>query len=99
VERLSTWLRGLQRRAIHKENIGPAVIVVIENRDSTAHRLDEVFTRRRGIVKTEVQARGQRGLGVFWRRFCVKGADSGRQEGDAKDASSDASHRVPIRRA
>ena len=38
--------RSRQLRAVRKEQIEPAVTVVVQHRHAAAHRLDEVFLRR-----------------------------------------------------
>ena len=43
-------------RAVRKEEIEPAVIVVVQHRHAAAHRLDEVFLRRWRVFVREVDA-------------------------------------------
>ena len=51
-------LRILQVTAVHQEDIEQAIIIVIEQRDSAAHRLDQVFLRSRGIAVSEFETGG-----------------------------------------
>src|SRR5260370_1267523 len=60
VARRCTALRqGFQRRAVYDENVGPAIIVVIENGDAGSRRFDDVFFR---LFSTENDWRGEAGF-------------------------------------
>ena len=43
--------RILQRRAVDQENVEPAIVVVVEQRDAGAHRFDQIFPGgMRGLI-------------------------------------------------
>ena len=50
---------AFQRRAIHKEDVGPAVIVVVKDRGAAAGRFDNVFLR---LLAAKDDGRGQAGF-------------------------------------
>src|SRR6266571_8585409 len=50
--------RAFQRRAVYDENVGPAIIVVIENGDAGSRRFDNVFLR---VFSAENDWRGEAG--------------------------------------
>src|SRR5260370_10402080 len=59
VRRCTDLRQGFQRGAVYEENVGPAIIVVIENGDAGSRRFDDVFFR---LFSTENDWRGEAGF-------------------------------------
>ena len=51
--------KSFERRAIHQKNVGPAVVVVVEDRDAGSGGFDDVFL---GVDAAENVLRGQAGF-------------------------------------
>ena len=51
--------KSFERGAVHQENVGPAIVVVVENRDAGAGGLDDVFL---GVLAAEDLGHGQAGF-------------------------------------
>jgi len=64
-------LLGLQifeSRSVDQEDVHPAVIVIVENRDTTAHRFHDVVLLRAAASKVEIDAGSMSYIGKESRR-------------------------------
>src|SRR6185369_15401424 len=95
VQALAIRLRIFESSAVDEKNVGPSVVVVIEDGDSAPHCLDQVLPGSWRIAEAEVQARGGGGFDVGGRRLGVKETNSGCERSDYKDSCSDLSHGFP----
>ena len=50
-------------RAVREEDVEPAVVVVVEQRDAAPHRFDQVFVRRRRVLLRKADSESGRDIG------------------------------------
>ena len=87
--------KSLERGAVHQENIGPAIVVVVENRNAGSRGLNDVFL---GVFSAKDLGHGQAG---FLRRvnevgdgrgFSALGDGSGDKEDERRQSCSGWEH-------